>query len=110
MEMIYKMMLLVVLIIFLVSGGFAVSNACIDVIRANNYFEEVSKVIQESNYNQSVIDDCCEEAVKNGYELSVVVEGNDRPGVLHYAKIIFTYKYEVKMFGVSIEKQKEKII
>lgn len=110
MEMIYKTMILVVLVIFLVSSGFAVSNTCIDIVRANNYFEEISKVILESNYNENVINTCCEEALKNGYKLSVLVEGNNRPGVLNYAKLVFTYKYEIKMFGVSIEKQKEKII
>ena len=45
MEMIYKMMILVVLVIFLVSGGFAVSNTCIDIVSANNYLEEISRVI-----------------------------------------------------------------
>ena len=110
MELIYRMIILVVLIIFLVSGGFAVSNACIDVVSANNYFEEVAKVISESNYNETVIDTCCEEASENGYHLSVLVEGNRRPGALHYAKLIFTYKYEIRMFGVSVEKQKEKIL
>ena len=110
MEMIYKMMILVILVIFLVSGGFAVSNACIDIVSANNYFEEISRVILESNYNESVINACCEEALEHGYELSVLVKGNSRPGVLNYAKITFIYKYEIKMFRVSIEKQKEKIL
>ena len=60
MEIIYKMMILVVLVIFLVSGGFAVSNACIDIVSANNYLEEVSRVIFESNYSEKVIKACCE--------------------------------------------------
>ena len=110
METIYKMMILVVLVIFLVSGGFAVSNACIDIVSANNYLEEVSRVILESNYSEKVINACCEEALENGYKLSVLVKGNKRPGVLNYAKITFEYKYEIKMFGVSVEKQKEKIL
>lgn len=110
MEMIYKMMLLVVLVIFLVSSGFAVTNTCTDIISANNYFEEVSKVILESNYNENVINQCCKEALKNGYQLDVLVEGSTKPGVLNYAKLVFHYKYEMKMFGVSIEKQKEKIL
>ena len=110
MEMIYKMMILVVLVIFLVSGGFAVSNTCIDIVSANNYLEEISRVILESNYNPEVIDACCDEALEKGYQLSVLVQGNNRPGVLNYAKITFVYKYEIKMFGVSIEKQKEKIL
>lgn len=109
MEMIYKTMLLVLLTIFLVAGGFAVSNACVDVINANNYFEEVSQVIAESNYNANIIDFCCQEASENGYGLVVNVSGNTRPGVLHYAKATFTYKYEMEIFGVSIEKKKEKI-
>ena len=110
MELIYRMMILVVLVIFLVAGGFSVSNACIDVVSANDYFEEVAKVILESNYNESVIDACCKEALEQGYQLAVFVEGNTRPGVLNYAKLEFIYKYEIKMFGVSIEKQKEKIL
>lgn len=110
MELIYRMMLLVILVIFLVSGGFAVSNACIDVVSANNYFEEVAKVIVESNYNQNVIDFCCKEASEQGYQLSVLLEGNQRPGMLNYAKLEFSYKYEIKMFGVSVKKQKEKIL
>ncbi len=110
MEMLYKLLLLGVLTIFLISGGFAVSNTCIDIVSANNYFEEVSKVIKESHYNENVIEACCEEASKNGYELSVIVEGNHRPGILNYAKVTFTYKYEIKLFGVSVEKQKEKIL
>ena len=110
MEMIYKTMLMVLLAIFLVAGGFAVSNACVDVVSANNYFEQVSQVIAESNYNQEVIDACCEEATDNGYQLEVHVSGNTRPGVLHYAKATFTYKYEMKIFGVSVEKKKEKIL
>ena len=110
MEMIYKLLLLGVLIIFLVSSGFAVSNTCIDVVSANNYFEEVSKVIKESHYNTEVIEQCCEEAEKNGYKLVALLEGNTKPGVLNYAKVLFTYKYEIELFGVSREKQKEKIL
>lgn len=110
MDIVWKVFLALLIGIFLVTGstGIIISNA--EVTAADNYFEELSKAIVESNYNEEVIAFCIDEAANNGYKLQVTVEGNSRPGAAKYAKLVFKYNYEIKIFGFSQEKTKQKLL
>lgn len=110
MDIIWKIFLTIIFGVFLLSGCTSIITGNAQSVEANNYFEEVSKVIAESNYSQEVIDSCEAEAASNGYELEVIVESSARPGGPKCAKLIFKYDYEMKLFGFSQQKVKQKTI
>lgn len=110
MDVIWKIFLTIFVGIFLLSGCTSIILANAQGVEANNYFEEVSRVIAESNYSQDVIDTCIDEATSNGYQLEVFVESSGIPGGPICAKLIFKYDYEMKLFGYSQQKVKQKTI
>lgn len=79
-------------------------------VAAENYFQDVTQVIEESNYSASVINDCIEEAAGNGYTLTVAVGGTQTPGSARYAKVELKYKFSLKLFNLSWDKKISKII
>ena len=100
---------MIIAVILLVSG-IAVSLGFADAEASNNYIDSVSMVIMESNYNQEVIDACKTEASENGYELIVVVEGDDKPGHKRYAQVTLKYDFKLGFFKISREKTRTKIV
>lgn len=99
---------LAVVVIFASGLSFSISNAA--EIETNNYFETTSKAVIESNYNEEVIDTLIEEAALHGHELTIEVYGADYPGSNKYADIRLKYSYEVKLFNISIERTKQKVL
>lgn len=110
MDIIWKIFLTIFIGIFLLASCTSIILGNAESMEANNYFEEVSRVIAESNYSQDVIDSCITEATSNGYELEVTVEKATKPGGPVCAKLVFKYDYEMKLFGFSQEKVKQKTI
>ena len=81
-----------------------------DVANSSYYFETVSSVIIESNYNEDVITQCQQEAQENGYTLEVVVYGGTIPGEQKYAEFTLTYYFEVPLIGLKIPKVRQKVM
>lgn len=110
MDIIYKLVITVLLVVSVAISGSSIVAAEMDVNSANNYFDDLASVISESNYNQNVIDDCVAEASANGYTLTVNIIGSPSTGTKMYAEMELEYKYEIPLFGVSEVKTKHKII
>lgn len=110
MDIVYKVTVAVLCAVVLASGGYALMMSHSNDIAANNYFETVTQTIVESDYNDDVIAMCIDEAKSYGFTLEVYVHGNKMHGTNKYAEITLTYTSEIKLFGVSVGKTKQKII
>lgn len=110
MDIIYKVLVGMLSAIILMAGGYAVIINLSTDISVNNYFETVTQTIVESDYNGDVINDCIEDASLHGFELTVEVYGADTFGVKKYADIRLKYTSEIPLFGISLDKEKQKVI
>ena len=96
--------------IIIVGCGLGVVNGFSQSIAVDNYFEAVSKVIVESNFNAHVIESCKQDALDNGFELMVEVYQASKAGVKTYARIELKYDFEISLFGLKQEKIQVKIV
>ena len=110
MDIVYKVLVGILSAIVLMAGGYALIVNHSTEISVNNYFEAITQTILESDYNEEVIDECIEDATGKGFELIVEIHGADAFGVKKYADIKMTYTSEIRLFGVSVEKIKQKVI
>lgn len=110
MDIAYKVLVTVLSLIIIIASGFAFILGHSEDVAVNNYFESVSKIIIESDYNENVIDSCISDAADQGYELTVNVYGNGKDGSKKYADIELKYMSNYKLFGISIDKVKKKVI
>lgn len=109
-DIVFKAFIGVLAAVVIIGSGIGVTTGFSQSVAADNYMESVSKVILESNYNESVIEKCMEEAVENGYALEVNVQPASKVGVKNYAEIRLTYYFEIKLFGLRQQKVQTKII
>lgn len=110
MDSIFKTALAVFVIVAIAIGGTSIATVEQDVAIAVDYFDDMADLIAESNYSQTVINECIAEATANGYILKVDVIGSTQPGMKRYAKAEFTYYYKIPLFGINEAKVKHKII
>lgn len=96
--------------IVIIGSGLGVTTGFSQAVAADNYMESVSKVIVESNYNQTVINQCKQDALENGYILEVTVDNATKAGVKAYAEIELTYYFEIRLFNIRQEKIQKKIV
>ena len=98
------------LAVFLLVMGFCPLLSSMDVANVDYYFDSVTEAIVESNYNQDAIDECCAEALANGYVLEVTAYGGDVPGAQKYAEFVLRYNFEIRLIGLNLPKIKEKVL
>lgn len=96
--------------IVIVGSGLGVTTGFSQAVAADNYMESVSKVIVESNFSQTVIDQCKQDAIENGYVLEVNTATSQKAGVKTYAEVTLTYYFEIKLFHIRQEKVQKKVI
>ena len=96
--------------VIIIGSGLGVTTGFSQTVAADNYMEAVSKVIVESNYSPSVINQCIQEAAENDYVLTVELQDAIKAGVKNYAKITLTYYFEIRLFGLRQQKIQIKII
>jgi len=109
-EIVYKAFVGVLAVTVIIGSGLGVTTGFSQAVAADNYMESVSKAIVESNYSEAVIDLCQEEATSNGYILEIDVERASKAGVKSYAKVKFTYYFEIPLFGIKQQKVQTKIL
>lgn len=109
-DIVFKAFVGVLAAVVIVGSGVGVTAGFSRAVAADNYMESVSKVIQESNYNEAVIEKCIQEAASNGYRLEVDVQRASKAGGKHYAEIKLIYFYEIELFGLKQQKVQTKII
>ena len=106
----FKAFVGVLVAVIIIGSGLGVTSGFAEAVEANNYMESVSKVILESNFNETVIDKCIEEASINHFLLEIEVYEASKAGAKSYAKISLTYDFEIPLFGIKQQKIKTKII
>lgn len=109
-DIVFKTFVGVLAAIVIIGSGLGVTTGFSQAVAADNYMEAVSKVIVESNFNQTVIDMCKQEAAENGYVLEVITSPAAKAGVKTYAEVELTYYFEIKLFNIRQEKIQKKII
>lgn len=109
-DIVFKAFVGVLAAVVIIGSGMGVTTGFSQMVEARSYMESVSRVIVESNYNDSVINRCKQEASENGFALEVNVMSASRAGVKQYAEITFTYYFEIKLFGLKQQKIYTKII
>lgn len=106
---IWKTTLTFAVVILIVVTGVAMISANADVTAAEHYMVDTAMVIQESNYNDGVIDRCRQEADSLGYRLEVEpfaeVGGRNFRVYVH-----LYYRYQMPVFGFSVWKKKDMIL
>lgn len=107
---VWKIVLTLAVILLISATGTMLTGANVDIITAQNYMEEVSAIIKESNYNQMIIDQCQQEAVENGYELEIEVYRNAEYMNSSYARVYLYYQYHLPLFKITEKKMIERII
>ena len=78
-----------------------VANASGAVVEAKEFKADVVAEIENSNFNQNVINSCISQAVASGYELQITNCTYDANNDIQAAEVILTYKYEMPLFGIS---------
>ena len=106
----FKTFVAVLAAIVIIGSGLGVTTGFSQAVAADNYMEAVSKVIVESNFSQTVIDQCKQDATENGYVLEVTVSDASKAGVKSYAEVKLTYYFEIALFNIRQEKIQKKII
>lgn len=96
--------------VFILVTALCVPLTSMDVANSGYYFDSVTKVIAESNYKESVIEECKKEAGENNYVLDVTVYGGTVPGEQRYAEFTLTYDFEVPLVGVKLQKVRQKVM
>ena len=94
-------------IIFLTLFSFAaiaIINVSSDVAAAKEYKADVIAEIENSNFNDNVINECIAQADAAGYKLQVTKSIFDQNNELQTAEVILSYQYKMPLFGVEITK------
>ena len=89
--------MLAVLIVSLVSVITVTGN----VAAAKEYKADVVAQIENSNFNQSVIDNCISQAQAEGYGLEVINCRYDDLHNIQTAEVVLSYSYRLPVFGIE---------
>lgn len=109
-DIVFKAFVGILVAVVMIGSGLGVISAFSQAVAVDNYMETVAKVITESNFNQTVIDNCMSEASSNGYNLVVHVTPAAKAGVKSVATVKLTYYFEIPIFGIRQKKVQIKTI
>ena len=73
--------------------------------QAEEYKADVIAEIENSNFNQAVIETCMIQAEKVGYEVQVHPCCYDADGDTTLAEVIVSYSYQVPLLGIAEKKE-----
>lgn len=74
------------------------------VAEAKEFKADVVAEIENSNFNQNVIDACIQQAQVEGYQLEITNCTYDERNAIKTAEVILIYKYEIPFLGIQEEK------
>lgn len=78
-----------------------VSNATAAMAEAKEYKAQVVAEIENSNFNENVINACITQAQTEGYQISITNCIYDENYNIQTAEVILTYSYNLPLFGIS---------
>lgn len=82
----------------------AIITASLEITAAKQYRADVTAELENSNFNQEVIDACIAQADAMGYQLEITGCTFDKYNDINTAEIVLTYKYEIPLLGISVTK------
>ena len=94
-------------IIFLTLFAYAaivIINAGSGAAAAKDYKADVIAEIENSNFNDNVIDACIAQADASGYKLQITNATFDQDNEIQTAEVILSYDYKMPLFGISVTK------
>lgn len=94
----YTMLIMFILNVFLCVS---VSNATISMSEAKEFKAHVIAEIENSNFNQNVIDACVNQAKAEGYDLFITKFMYDENQDIQTAEVVLTYSYKLPILGVE---------
>jgi len=91
------------LIVFVLSVFMCVSmmNAASSMTEAKEFKAHVIAEIENSNFNENIINACIQQAELAGYELLVTNCMYDENYNIQTAEVVLTYEYNLPLFGIS---------
>ena len=98
---VFGALIVMMLNIFLCISVINVSGA---VAEAKEFKADVVNEIENSNFNQNVIDACILQAQSEGYQLQITNCTYDKQNVMKMAEVILIYKYEIPFLGIREER------
>ena len=110
MDIIYKVLITILSIIVLLSTGLSLTLCIADEIETNHYFASVAETLADSHYNENIKELLIAEAEEKNYDLDIQIFGSTTPGSYKYAELTLTYEFRLDMFGIVLERVKQKII
>lgn len=110
MDTIYKVLITILSILLLLSTGLSLSLSIAQEIDTNHYFSSVAETLADSHYNKNVANLLIEEALEKGYTLTIDFYGSSPPGAQKYAELTLSYTYHLDMFGIALDRTKQKIV
>ena len=79
-------------------------NATASMAEAKEYKAQVIAEIENSKFNQNVINACITQAQAQGYELSITNCVYDEYNDIQTAEVVLTYSYKLPLFGIAQNK------
>lgn len=110
MDIIYKVLITILSVIILLSTGLSLSLCIADEIETTHYFASVAETLANSHYSENIKHQLITEAEEKDYELDIQIFGSTMPGTYKYAELTLTYEFRLDMFGIVLERVKQKII
>lgn len=110
MDIIYKVLITILSVILLLSTGLSLTLCIANEIETNHYFTSVTETLVDSHYSEKVSEQLTQEATEKGYALSIEIFGSTKPGAYKYAEVTLSYDFRIDMFGIVLNRTKQKII
>lgn len=102
----YAKVFVIIVGVFLFTGlSYGFISAAFNKSDAVNYKADVIAEIENSNFNDKVIQSCIEEAEKNGYELTVNKEVLNRTEDKVIAEVVLKYDFKIPILNINNEHQ-----
>lgn len=82
----------------------SVLNVSGTIAEAKEFKADVIAEIENSDFNQNIIDACILQAESEGYQLQITNCMYDERNAINTAEVILLYKYEIPFLGISEER------
>lgn len=101
MEQIIKTTMSIVIILIFTVLGLHLISSNIAAHEAVSFKSDVIKQIENSNYNENVIEQCKQQAISQGYTLEVNVMKYDDDNKFTMAEVIVHYEYNIPILNIN---------
>lgn len=91
----------VLFIILFAFAGISVITASSSIMAAKEYKADVIAEIENSDFNENVINTCVSQGADAGYQVEVTPCTYDENNNMRTAEVVVSYEYKLPLFGIS---------